>query len=162
SPRADPAAGSCPDPGDDGGMTESGGCCSPSRGSGDVVEPSPASTVASGRRASGLVGLPGGEFAMGTDDAAGSPDDAEGPVRPGALPPSRIAAHAVTNDDFAAFVDDTGHVTDAERFGWSFVFASFATAQVRAASQRSAEAPWWCAVQGATWSSPEGPGTGLD
>ena len=26
------------------------------------------------------------------------------------------------NDEFAAFVDATGHVTEAEQFGWSFVF----------------------------------------
>ena len=29
---------------------------------------------------------------------------------------------AVTNSRFAEFVDATGYVTDAERFGWSFVF----------------------------------------
>ena len=98
---------------------------------------------------------------MGTDDAIRFPDDGEGPVRPVVLSPYLISAHAVTNDDFAAFVADTGHVTDAERYGWSFVFASFASAQVRGASERSVDAPWWCAVEGATWSSPEGPGTAL-
>jgi formylglycine-generating enzyme len=145
-------------------MTESGGsCCSPSREAGGLVEATvPEASVGSGRRTDDLVALPGGEFAMGTDDAVGFPDDGEGPVRPVVASPFRISAHTVSNDDFAAFVDDTGHVTDAERYGWSFVFARFASAQVRAASERSVETPWWCAVEGATWSSPEGPGTDLD
>ena len=32
-----------------------------------------------------------------------------------------IDKHAVTNDQFAAFVKATGYVTEAEKFGWSFV-----------------------------------------
>src|SRR4051812_6337938 len=106
-------------------MTESGGsgCCSPAREPGDLIEvPVTAPTSGTARRTSGLISLPGGEFAMGTDDVLGFPDDGEGPVRPVALAPFRISAYAVTNDDFAAFVADTGHVTDAERYGWSFVF----------------------------------------
>lgn len=32
-----------------------------------------------------------------------------------------IDEHCVTNENFAAFVKDTGYVTEAERFEWSFV-----------------------------------------
>lgn len=32
-----------------------------------------------------------------------------------------IDRHAVTNDQFAAFVRDTAYVTEAETFQWSFV-----------------------------------------
>lgn len=32
-----------------------------------------------------------------------------------------IDKHAVTNDQFAAFVKATGYVTEAEKFEWSFV-----------------------------------------
>ena len=39
------------------------------------------------------------------------------------LDPFSIDAFTVSNDRFASFVDATGHRTDAERFGWSFVFA---------------------------------------
>ena len=39
------------------------------------------------------------------------------------LTPFAIEAHAVTNRRFADFVDATGYTTDAERYGWSFVFA---------------------------------------
>jgi formylglycine-generating enzyme required for sulfatase activity len=76
--------------------------------------------------------------------------------------PFAIAAGAVSNDEFARFVDDTGYVTDAERFGWSFVFAAFLAGPVRAGSARSDSAPWWCAVRGAWWRRPEGPGSGWD
>ena len=38
---------------------------------------------------------------------------------------SAIARCAVTNAEFGAFVEATGHRTEAELFGWSFVFAGF-------------------------------------
>jgi hypothetical protein len=34
-----------------------------------------------------------------------------------------IDATVVSNERFAEFIRNTGYVTDAERFGWSFVFA---------------------------------------
>ena len=62
-----------------------------------------------------LLALPAAEFAMGSGEQR-YPGRRRGPGRdrsPSA--PFRIAAHAVTNDEFAAFVDATGYVTDAER-----------------------------------------------
>ena len=50
--------------------------------------------------------------------------------------PFRIAACAVTNAEFAAFVAATGHRTDAERFGWSFVFAGLAARRLPADPRR--------------------------
>ena len=50
------------------------------------------------------------------------PADGEGPIHQVRLSPFRIARHAVSNKRFAAFVAATGHVTEAERYGWSFVF----------------------------------------
>ena len=71
-----------------------------------------------------------------------------------------IAACTVTNREFAEFVEATGYVTDAERFGWSFVFAFFATAAAKEDIQgRAAGAPWWLGVGGACWSRPFGPGS---
>jgi formylglycine-generating enzyme required for sulfatase activity len=52
--------------------------------------------------------------------------------------------------------------TDAERFGWSYVFAKFLPKEPRRASPRLARTPWWCGVTGAQWRRPEGPGSDLD
>nr|WP_267891256.1 SUMF1/EgtB/PvdO family nonheme iron enzyme [Streptomyces dysideae] len=68
---------------------------------------------------------------------------------------------AVTNDGFAAFVAGTGYVTDAERLGWPYVFAGFLPGAPRRDAPRPEETPWWCAVAGAVWNRPEGPGSTL-
>jgi formylglycine-generating enzyme required for sulfatase activity len=99
---------------------------------------------------------------MGADDHVGFPLDGEGPVREVTLAPFAIDRCTVSNDEFAAFVDATGHVTEAERFGWSFVFAGFLPSTARRGAPRVPEAPWWVGVEGATWRSPEGPGSDLD
>ncbi len=106
-----------------------------------------------------MLSLPGGTFLMGTDDVAGFPGDGEAPVRSVEIAPLHIAPHAVTNHEFAAFVQATGHVTDAEEFGWSYVFASFLPAHLRRGAPRPDAAPWWCGIDGATWNAPEGPGS---
>ena len=69
-----------------------------------------------------LVALTGGRFLMGSEDEDINREDGEAPVRPVDVEPFRIAPHTVTNRRFGAFVKATGYVTDAERFGWSFVF----------------------------------------
>ena len=68
-----------------------------------------------------LISLPGGEFLMGSDTGEGEPADGEGPARPVRLSTFRIARTAVTNRQFAAFVEATGYVTYAEEVGSSFV-----------------------------------------
>jgi formylglycine-generating enzyme len=68
----------------------------------------------------GMVRLAGGDFLMGHAGPHLVPDDGEGPVRSVGLDPFWIDACAVSNADFAFFVEETGHVTEAERFGWSF------------------------------------------
>ena len=70
-----------------------------------------------------MVKLAGGEFLMGNAGPHAYPDDGEGPVRRVQLDPFWFDARAVSNADFARFVEETGHLTEAERFGWSFVFA---------------------------------------
>ncbi|WP_371483480.1 formylglycine-generating enzyme family protein [Kitasatospora sp. NBC_00315] len=152
-------------------------CCPPSRASGarpadpgPVVPvgaaqgsgpgPEPRSGAAAGR--AGTVLLPGGPFLMGTEDPEGFPADGEGPVREVTVRPFLIDVHAVSNRRFGAFVDATDHVTEAERFGWSYVFAGFLPGALRRGAPRPAETPWWCGVEGARWREPEGPGSGLD
>ncbi len=97
---------------------------------------------------------------MGTDDRMGFPKDGEGPSRKVRLDPFYLDECAVTNAQFARFVKATGYKTEAERFGWSFVFHSFVSSQnASRIMQTVADTPWWWAVEGATWLCPEGPGT---
>jgi formylglycine-generating enzyme required for sulfatase activity len=137
------------------------GCCAPRRDgerhdiAGPGVQPAAA---ALGRLA--LVNIPAGEFAMGTDDERGYLADGEGPVHAVALDAYRMGAHTVTNDDFATFVDASGHRTTAEQYGTSFVFEGLLPADfppTRAVS----DAPWWREVEGADWRHPEGPHSDL-
>lgn len=110
--------------------------------------------------AGSAVALPGGEFLMGSAHAR-YPEDGEWPVRRVRVGPFSIDRHAVTNARFARFVRDTGHVTDAERLGWSFVFAG-RLAPDHPPTRAVAAAPWWRAVPGARWDAPEGPGSDLE
>lgn len=93
---------------------------------------------------------------MGTDDPHGYPADGEGPAHEVWLPAYRIAATTVTNDEFARFVESTGHVTTAERLGASFVFGGLLPDDFPP-TRAVAAAPWWREVPGADWSHPEGP-----
>ncbi|MFB9659974.1 formylglycine-generating enzyme family protein [Glycomyces mayteni] len=135
-------------------------CCAPGH-AGRSAGRAPVAVGLAPRRA-GLVGLDGGAFLMGAEDGIGHPKDAEGPVRRVVLSPFRIAATAVTVAEFAAFVDATGHRTEAEEFGYSFVFDGFLDPRIAEVSPRVPTAPWWRSVDGATWRAPEGPGSDAD
>jgi len=89
------------------------------------------------------------------------PADGEGPVRDVTLSPFRIAAHAVTNDEFAAFADATGYVTLSEQLGSTFVFGGLLPDDFPP-TQAVAATPWWRLVEGADWRHPEGPQSDLD
>ena len=108
-----------------------------------------------------MVALAGGEFLFGSDDEHAYPEDGEGPVRRVSVAPFLIDRHAVSNARFAAFVEATGYVTDAERFGWSFVFAGLLPDDFPP-TRGVAQAPWWRAVEGANWEHPAGPQSSID
>ncbi len=93
---------------------------------------------------------------MGTADLWTYPADGEGPVHEVTLAPFRIDATAVTNARFADFVAATGYRTDAEQFGWAFVFAGLLPDEFEP-TRGVAAAPWWRQVYGADWAHPEGP-----
>jgi formylglycine-generating enzyme len=107
-----------------------------------------------------MVGLPGGEFLMGSEDRLAYPGDGEGPVRRIRLSAFSIDACAVTNEQFGRFVEETGYVTETERFGWSFVFAGLLPDDFPP-TRAAAQAPWWRQVEGADWRHPEGPDSDL-
>ncbi|GGF27202.1 hypothetical protein GCM10010954_27810 [Halobacillus andaensis] len=109
-----------------------------------------------------MVYLPGGDFLMGTEDKEGFPFDGEGPVRKVKVDPFYIDAHTVSNGDFTQFVKETGYQTEAEQFGWSFVFYEFISPDAPFNVQQLPNTPWWLAVEGAYWYQPEGPGSTID
>jgi len=97
---------------------------------------------------------------MGTDNPEGFPQDGEGPIRAVTLDAFRIDRSSVTNKRFRAFIEATGYRTEAEIFGWSFVFWSH-LANPALAEDTVAAAPWWCKVPGSKWDAPEGPGSSV-
>jgi formylglycine-generating enzyme len=108
-----------------------------------------------------VVLLAGGELLMGDVGPWAYPGDGEGPVRRIRLDAFEIDPHAVSNAEFAAFVEQSGHVSEAERFGWSFVFAGLLPDEFPP-TRGVARAPWWRQVEGADWSRPEGPQSSLE
>jgi len=94
---------------------------------------------------------------MGDHFDEGYPQDGERPVHDVTLPGFRLAATAVTNAQFAAFVNDTGHVTTAEQFGVSAVFHLAFGGATSDVVHRVDHTPWWLAVKGADWRHPDGP-----
>ena len=147
-------------------------CCSASRGenrpsherdpSSDRMVPATKLATADDDRTISMVRLEGGTFTMGTDSDVGFPEDGEGPARKVTVDPFYISKYAVTNAHFLTFVRETGYTTDAERYGWSFVFEDFLADEDRShALQTVDEAPWWIAVEGATWLRPYGPSSSV-
>jgi sulfatase modifying factor 1 len=113
-------------------------------------------------RTTGMTRVDGGWFRMGTDSDVGFPQDGEGPARQASVDPFYVDRFAVTNAQFLEFVRETGYTTDAERFGWSFVFEDFvAAADSEHVRQNVPAAPWWVAVEGATWFRPAGPSSNV-
>ncbi len=137
------------------------GCCAPSSGRGGRPLLAVASSGTSPGSTVGMVLLEGGGFLMGSEDPFAYPADGEGPVREVDVGSFWIDVCAVSNADFSRFVDETGYVTEAERFGWSFVFAGLLPDDFPP-TQAVAEAPWWRKVEGADWRRPEGPQSDLE
>ena len=142
-------------------------CCSPTREDQLPIAPAGRPPSASTEPSNGaidanLVHLPGTGFRMGTDNHR-FPADGEGPIREVNVDAFAISPTLVTNTNFDAFVSATGHVTDAERFGWSFVFKDFVSEEVeRSVTQVVQGSQWWWRVDGADWRQPDGPGSNTD
>src|SRR5215212_5051339 len=138
-------------------------CCAPTRQISEEASGRLHKGVRTGKASlEGMIALPGGRFLMGTDDGQGFPQDGEGPVRKITLDPFYIASYATTNAEFSTFVGETGYKTEAERFGWSFVFYRFLSPKAKKKVRGGGEkAPLVRAVGGASWRRSEGPGSGI-
>ena len=111
-----------------------------------------------------MAALPGGMFLMGSNDADARSEDGEGPVRQVTVSAFEMDRIAVTNAQFEAFVAATGYRTEAETFGWAYVFKGLLSKPRQrrlTTAHEVAAAPWWLAVPGACWRKPEGPGSSL-
>ncbi|MBT4223345.1 MAG: formylglycine-generating enzyme family protein [Opitutae bacterium] len=109
-----------------------------------------------------MVRLKGGIFQMGANGPEVWDSDGERPVRPVKLRPFYIDMFAVSNCQFEKFIASTSHVTDAERFDWSYVFTGLANGKHKSKKSLShVQTPWWLGVKGAYWKNPEGPGSSI-
>jgi formylglycine-generating enzyme required for sulfatase activity len=141
----------------------SGACCAPGDERHDDAADGELGSVppGGGTHPDTLVDVPAATFRMGDDSVWAYPGDGEGPVHDVTLDAFRIDRFAVTNDAFARFVDATGWTTDAERFGWSFVFAGLLPDGFPD-TRGVVGAEWWRQVFDADWRRPEGPLSDLD
>jgi sulfatase modifying factor 1 len=138
----------------------------------------------SGQKApQGMVWIPGGEFAMGTDDPRGMPNGGPDPMVD-ARPIHRVAVDGfwidrteVTNDQFAAFVRATDYKTVAERVPTASDFPNVPPEKIPRENLVAGSVVftppdqpvplnnhynWWTYVKGASWRHPQGPDSNID
>ncbi len=109
--------------------------------------------------------ISGGPFLMGTDDGIGYPEDGEGPIREVSLDPFYMDRYAVSVADFSSFIKATGYATDAEKFGYSYVFHALLPDSTKRTLDMLGRTvlglEWWYNVEGADWAHPFGPESDL-
>ncbi|XP_012540893.1 formylglycine-generating enzyme [Monomorium pharaonis] len=108
-----------------------------------------------------MVKINAGTYFIGTNNPVFVADGEE-PKREVILDNFYIDKFEVSNDDFRAFVNATGYITDAENFGESFVFENFLEQSTKDKINKAvAQAPWWLPVKQASWQHPEGPNSNI-
>ncbi len=115
----------------------------------------------------GMAWVPGATFRMGSDAHYAE----EAPAREVAVDGFWIGRHEVTNRQFAAFVAATGYATVAERPLDAAAFpgapaenlapGSLVFTRTRGPVDLRHISQWWRWTPGASWRSPEGPGSTL-
>ncbi|HLI96928.1 MAG TPA: formylglycine-generating enzyme family protein [Candidatus Baltobacteraceae bacterium] len=112
-----------------------------------------------------MVRIPGGTFFMGCEEFY--PEEA--PVHEETVGAFSIDRYPVTNDEFAAFVNDTGYITLAERAPnpsdypdvpvEALVPGSLVFHRTDGPVDLTNWSQWWAYVPGAQWRYPMGPGS---
>lgn len=115
-----------------------------------------------------LVAIAGGVFAMGSESYY--PD--EGPIRDVSVEAFSIGPHPVTNTEFAAFVSNTGFVTEAESSpdpdlypgasAEDLVPGGLVFGMTSGPVSLNNYANWWAWTPGADWKHPTGPDSSID
>lgn len=110
-----------------------------------------------------MVLIAGDAYTIGTNQPVFA-EDRESPERTVLLDAFFIDKYEVSNGDFKEFIDSTGYVTYAERFGDSFVFKNLISEEMQNTYRdyRVASAPWWYKVNQTNWQHPEGDGSSID
>ncbi|KAL8198751.1 UNVERIFIED_CONTAM: Inactive C-alpha-formylglycine-proteinrating enzyme 2 [Gekko kuhli] len=112
------------------------------------------------RQDENVVRLSGGKFQMGTSLFDSKSED--GPPREVTVKPFLMDKYPVSNRDFREFVQDRKYKTEAEKFGWSFVFEDFVPENLKKkVTQKLQSAPWWLPIEKAFWRQPAGPGSDI-
>ncbi|XP_064250466.1 inactive C-alpha-formylglycine-generating enzyme 2 [Passer domesticus] len=107
-----------------------------------------------------MVQLPGGTFQMGAGSLHRTGEEA--PARAVTVKPFALDKQPVTNGDFREFVREKKYKTEAEAFGWSFVFEDFVSEELKKkVTQKLESAPWWLPIEKAFWRQPSGPGSSI-
>ncbi len=139
-------------------------CCTPSRDGDPIDSPvtradggtEPARSTALGADVVvEMIPVPAGTYVMGEQSDLAYPGDGDEPGEV-TVDSYLLDRTSVTNASFAAFVDATGHATDAETYGLSFVFGGLLPDDFPETRGVSG-AEWWRQVHGADWRHPEGP-----
>src|SRR4051794_6105583 len=130
-----------------------------------LAEGSHAAAAVAERETDRMVWVPGAAFTLGSDWHY--PE--EGPAHRIHVDGFWMDAHAVTNRDFAAFVEATGYVTVAERPLRPADYPGVAPQALVSGSavfrpppgpvDLRGPATWWQYCAGASWRRPEGPGS---
>lgn len=132
--------------------------CNTNRVKTDVKEEDVCTAPLAGRSKTleSMILIKGQNFSIGTDKAE-IISDGESPIRTVYLNDYFIDKYEVSNLEFKYFVEITGHKTEAEVFGDSFVFQLFLSkTTLKSITQSVKDAPWWVPVKGANWKHPEG------
>eukprot|EP00403_Amphidinium_massartii_P038735 CAMPEP_0178447714 /NCGR_PEP_ID=MMETSP0689_2-20121128/41562_1 /TAXON_ID=160604 /ORGANISM="Amphidinium massartii, Strain CS-259" /LENGTH=419 /DNA_ID=CAMNT_0020072779 /DNA_START=162 /DNA_END=1421 /DNA_ORIENTATION=+ len=140
----------------------------PQLAKGASLEAAEGATAGESAETADVVYLQGGVFTMGIvpeDEADGTVfvADLEGPARNVSVSPFGLGKFEVSNARFAEFVRQTGYVTEAEKFGWSFGVEAFLSEEVnKQITTQVDSAPWWLPVQKADWGHPNGPDDSIE
>jgi formylglycine-generating enzyme required for sulfatase activity len=138
----------------------------------------PPVTEVPGEAPPGMVWVPGGAFAMGSESPLASAE--EGPIHPVEVDGFFIDVHTVTNRRFKEFADATGYITVAEKAPdvhellkqmppgtppppvETLVPGSLVFTPTRHEVPLSDWSQWWRFVPGANWRQPRGPGSSIE
>jgi len=97
-------------------------------------------------RTNQMIRVVGGTYTMGSDTPI-FVADGEAPARRVSITSFFMDGHETSNAEFARFVLDSGYVTEAERFGDSFVMENYLSPEVKATVTQAVQAaPWWLKV----------------